>query len=92
MAKKWLPVTHRHSCAIYWHQNTSGEQQGVIGGEIMVSSIIRATPQQCLDALLSSSCGNSILGPATAVEVLQQAADGSGKVGGLLWCLWEPAS
>jgi hypothetical protein len=77
MAKKWLPVTHRHGCAIYWHQNTSGEQQDVIGGELMVSAIIRGTAYQCLAALTGSQQGNSILGPATAVDVLQQSADGS---------------
>lgn len=96
MAKKWLPVTHRHGCAIYWHQNVltaaAGEEEGQqqdqrIGGELMVSCIIKGTPQQCLDALLSSRCGNSILGPATAVEGLQESADGTVKVG----VSWTPA-
>jgi len=73
MAKKWLPVTHRHGCAIYWHQNVTADEQGNIGGELMVSAIIKGTPQQCLDALTGSRCGNSILGPVTAVEVLQQS-------------------
>lgn len=84
MAKKWLPVSHRHGCAIYAHQNLSPEQQGVVGGELMVSAIIKGTPQQCLAALTNSSssstCGNSILGPTTAVEVLSQSADGSSEV------------
>jgi hypothetical protein len=47
----------------------------------MVSAIIKGTPQQCLAALnSSSSSSNSILGPATAVEVLAQSADGSSTV------------
>lgn len=81
MAKKWLPVSHRHGCAIYRHKNVSAEQQGVVGGEVMVSAIIRGPPEQCLAALTSSRCCNSILGPATAVEELQQSADGASKVG-----------
>jgi hypothetical protein len=81
MAKTWLPVSHRHGCAIYRHDNISAEQQQTVGGELMVSAIIKGSPQQCLAALTSSICGNSILGPAAAVEVLQQSADGSSKVG-----------
>lgn len=80
MAKKWLPVTHRRGCAIYWHQNTSDEQTDIIGGEMMVSAIIKGTPEQCLEALTNSRCNNSILGPATCVEVLQQSADCSKQV------------
>lgn len=80
MAKKWLPVSHRHGCAIYRHENISTEQQGLVGGELMVSAIIKGSPEQCLAALTDSNSSNSILGPATAVEVLQQAADGSSKV------------
>jgi hypothetical protein len=80
MAKKWLPVSHRHGCAIYRHDNISAEQQ-TVGGELMVSAMIKGSPQQCLAALTSSMCGNSILGPAAAVDVRQQTADGSSKVG-----------
>jgi hypothetical protein len=85
MAKKWLPVSHRHGCAIYRHKNVSAEQQGVIGGELMVSAIIKGTPEQCLAALTRSNCGNSILGPATAVEELQHLPDGGSKVR-IAWC------
>ena len=80
MAKKWLPVTHRHGCAIYWHQNISAQQQGVVGGELMVSCIVKGTPQQCLDALTHSRTGNSILGPSTAVQVLQEPSEQDSKV------------
>lgn len=81
MAKKWLPVSHQQSgCAIYRHKNVSAEQQGIIGGELMVSAIVKGTPEQCLAALTHSRCGNSILGPATAVEELQQSPDGGSKV------------
>ncbi|WIA14448.1 hypothetical protein OEZ85_002973 [Tetradesmus obliquus] len=74
MSKRWVPYKHSSGMAIYLHQNiTQGDD--FVGGEFMVSSTVRGSPQQCLAALTHSSSSTSILGPAAAVQVLSRNGD-----------------
>lgn len=74
MSKRWVPYKHSSGMAIYLHQNiTQGHE--FVGGEFMVSSTVRGSPQQCLAALTHSSSSTSILGPAAAVQVLSRNGD-----------------
>lgn len=50
MSKKWIPYKHANGIAIYLHQNVT-EGHEFIGGEYMVSSIVKGSPEQCLAAL-----------------------------------------
>jgi hypothetical protein len=77
MSKRWIPYKHSNGIAIYYHQNIT-EGADFVGGEYMVSSIVRGTPEQCLAALTHRSSTTTILGPATAVEVLSR--DGNAQV------------
>jgi hypothetical protein len=74
MSKRWIPYKHSNGIAIYYHENIT-EGHEFVGGEYMVSSIVRGTPEQCLAALTHSSSTTTILGPATAVEVLSRQGD-----------------
>jgi hypothetical protein len=74
MSKRWIPYKHSNGIAIYYHQNIT-EGHEFVGGEYMVSSIVRGTPEQCLAALTHRSSTTTILGPATAVEVLSREGD-----------------
>jgi hypothetical protein len=74
MSKRWLPYKHSNGMAIYYHQNIT-EGHDFVGGEFMVSSIVRGTPQQCLAALTHSCSSTTILGPAAAVDVLSRDGD-----------------
>lgn len=89
MSKRWIPYKHSNGIAIYYHENVT-EGHDYIGGEYMVSSIVRGTPEQCLAALTHRSSTTTILGPAAAVDVLSR--DGDSQVSGafahcvLLFC------
>lgn len=50
MSKKWIPFTHMNGLAIYYHQNVV-DSHDFVGGEYMVSSIVKGSPEQCLAAL-----------------------------------------
>ena len=88
VTQAWVRLTHAH-------QNLSAEQQGVVGGELMVSAIIKGTPQQCLGSLTNSSssstCGNSILGPGTAGGGCHSQQTAAARCACLLWlCVHSP--
>lgn len=78
MAKRWVPYKHSNGVAIYYHQNVT-DVEGV-GGEYMVSSIVRGTPEQCLAALTHRSSTTTILGPASHVEVLSSDEESQVKL------------
>ncbi|KAF6261931.1 hypothetical protein COO60DRAFT_1699518 [Scenedesmus sp. NREL 46B-D3] len=77
MSKRWIPYKHSNGIAVYYHQNVSGGHE-FVGGELMVSSTVRGTPQQCLAALTHRSSMTTILGPAAAADVL--SSDGNAQV------------
>lgn len=74
MSKRWIPYKHSSGIAVYYHQNVT-DSDDHIGGEYMMSSIVKGTPAQCLAALTHSSSASTILGPATAVDVLRTDGD-----------------
>ncbi|GIL85950.1 hypothetical protein Vretifemale_14471 [Volvox reticuliferus] len=63
--------------AIYHHPQNAGDAEAGVGGEFMVSTVVRGNPRRCLTALTSNCGTTSILGPAIVQEVLQrrQAVD-----------------
>lgn len=79
MSKRWIPHKHIGGIAVYCHQKVT-DSDDHIGGEYMMSSIVKGTPEQCLAALTHSSSSATILGPATAVDVLR--TDGNTQVSG----------
>lgn len=73
MSKKWVPYQHTHQgVAVYLHINVC-DGFDYLGGEFMVSSIMKATPEQCLSALTTNNSNTvGILGPATQFTLLQR--------------------
>ncbi|GLC71676.1 hypothetical protein PLESTF_001148300 [Pleodorina starrii] len=75
--QRWVPYKQVNGVAIYHRPQTAGDAEAGVGGEFMVSTVVRGSPRRCLTAL-TSHCGNTtILGPALVQEVLQrrQAVD-----------------
>jgi hypothetical protein len=86
MSKRWIPYKHSNGIAIYYHQNVT-EGHEFVGGEYMVSSIVRGTPEQCVAALTHSSSTTTILGPATAVEALRREGNTQVRLAGIARCI-----
>ncbi|KAG2452092.1 hypothetical protein HYH02_003127 [Chlamydomonas schloesseri] len=69
--QRWVPYKQVNGVAIYHRRQTAGDTEAGMGGEFMVSTVVRGSPRRCLEAL-TSKCGNTtILGPAILQEVLQ---------------------
>lgn len=87
MSRRWVPAPGVRGLppgvAALAHVNVSASAP-YLGGELMVSSLVAASPQACLAALLpapaagsnSSSCSSSFLGPAAAVTLLEEPRPG----------------
>ncbi|GFR41631.1 hypothetical protein Agub_g2358 [Astrephomene gubernaculifera] len=70
--QRWVPYKQVNGVAIYHRPQTAGDAEAGVGGEFMVSTVVRGSPRRCLGAL-TSNCGNTtILGPALRSEVLQK--------------------
>ncbi|KAG2483121.1 hypothetical protein HYH03_018011 [Edaphochlamys debaryana] len=70
--QRWVPYKQVNGVAIYHRRQTDGDAEAGVGGEFMVSTVVRGSPRRCL-AALTSRCGNTtILGPALRQEVLQR--------------------
>ncbi|GIM04429.1 hypothetical protein Vretimale_9010 [Volvox reticuliferus] len=75
--QRWVPYKQVNGVAIYHHPQNAGDAEAGVGGEFMVSTVVRGNPRRCLTALTSNCGTTSILGPAIVQEVLQrrQAVD-----------------
>uniref|UniRef100_A0A7R9VPK8 PH domain-containing protein n=1 Tax=Chlamydomonas euryale TaxID=1486919 RepID=A0A7R9VPK8_9CHLO len=78
VTERWVPYRQMQGVAIYRLdgnsikvENKAEAKLGNLGGEYMVSSIVRGPPQQVCDALMTGSSHTTILGPASSVEVLE---------------------
>lgn len=69
MSQRWIPYKQTNGVAIYYHQQND-DSTGV-GGEYMVSAVVRGRPNDVLDVLMHGSANTTILGPARKVEVLE---------------------
>jgi hypothetical protein len=83
--ERWVPYRHTNGVAIY-HQRQSkcsglwGDEEGGdtaaglgVGSEYMASSIVRGSPDECLAVLMDMASNTTILGPASAIELLEDA-------------------
>jgi hypothetical protein len=80
--ERWVPYRHTNGVAIY-HQRQSkqcsglwGEEEGSnasAGSEYMASSIVRGSPDECLAVLMDLASNTTILGPASTIELLEDA-------------------
>lgn len=83
--ERWVPYRHTNGVAIY-HQRQSkcsglwGDEEGGdaaaglgVGSEYMASSIVRGSPDECLAVLMDLASNTTILGPASAIELLEDA-------------------
>lgn len=82
---RWVPYKHSNGLAIYYHESP-GEEDAMVGGEYMVSAIVRGSPQECLAILMNPLSNTTLLGPASKVEVLSMESES--QVGGWLACCW----
>ncbi|GLI71097.1 hypothetical protein VaNZ11_016166 [Volvox africanus] len=75
--QRWVPYKQVNGVAIYHHPQNAGDAEAGVGGEFMVSTVVRGSPRRCLNALTSNCGTTTILGPAIVQEVLQrrQAVD-----------------
>lgn len=73
MAKRWIPFKHSNGVAIYYHQSLTDEAG--VGGEYMVSSVVRGSPEACRVALTSPNTPSTILGPASHVSLVARDKD-----------------
>mmetsp|Transcript_6312 Transcript_6312/g.13904 ORF Transcript_6312/g.13904 Transcript_6312/m.13904 type:complete len:915 (+) Transcript_6312:68-2812(+) len=69
LGERWVPYKQTNGVAIY-HQDDPESCFG-LGGEYLVSSVVRGSPQDVLDVLMHTSSHTTILGPATKSEVLE---------------------
>lgn len=75
-SERWVPYRHTNGVAIYYHSsNGRARSDGQRGEEYMASTIIKGTPQECLDVLINSGSHTTILGPASHITVLEQESD-----------------
>ncbi len=75
-SERWVPYRHTNGVAIYYHSsNGRARSDGQRGEEYMASTIIKGTPQECLDVLINSGSHTTILGPASHIRVLEQESD-----------------
>eukprot|EP00878_Enallax_costatus_P013055 GHUV01013640.1.p1 GENE.GHUV01013640.1~~GHUV01013640.1.p1 ORF type:complete len:417 (+),score=99.54 GHUV01013640.1:178-1428(+) len=78
--QRWVPYRHTNGVAIYHHKESkclvvggSGETAEEPGSEYMASSIVRGSPDECLAVLMDMSSNTTILGPASKIELLEEA-------------------
>lgn len=75
-SERWVPYRHTNGVAIYYHSsNGRARSDGQRGEEYMASTIIRGTPQECLDVLINPRSHTTILGPASHIRVLEKEPD-----------------
>ena len=72
--QRWVPYRHTNGVAIY-HHNEGGSSSTGPGGEYMASSIVRGSPDECLSVLMDLSSHTTILGPASRIELLEDAEE-----------------
>ena len=78
----WLPQIN--GVAIYHHHVAASDSEESIGGEYMVSTVVRGSPLACLQVLRCRNSNTTLLGPAVRRQVLQRPGrDGQKEVGAL---------
>ncbi|MEW5301210.1 MAG: hypothetical protein WDW36_004084 [Sanguina aurantia] len=77
-SQRWVPWKQTNGVAVYHHEQADDEQG--LGGEYMVSAVVRGRPNEVLKVLMCNQANTTLLGPAKSLEVLQENnEDGSGK-------------
>eukprot|EP00882_Tetradesmus_deserticola_P014642 GHRQ01015578.1.p2 GENE.GHRQ01015578.1~~GHRQ01015578.1.p2 ORF type:complete len:156 (-),score=63.73 GHRQ01015578.1:692-1159(-) len=83
--ERWVPYRHTNGVAIYHQRQTKcsglwGDDEGPdaaaglgVGSEYMASSIVRGSPDECLAVLMDMASNTTILGPASTIELLEDA-------------------
>ena len=86
--QRWVPYRHTNGVAIYHHKESKclvvgggGETAAEPGSEYMASSIVRGSPDECLAVLMDMSSNTTILGPASKIELLEEADERQVRLG-----------
>uniref|UniRef100_A0A7S0YB00 Uncharacterized protein n=1 Tax=Polytomella parva TaxID=51329 RepID=A0A7S0YB00_9CHLO len=75
--QRWIPFKQVNGVAIYrhrWSPQGGGDSKALgLGGEYMVSAVVRGSPRECIKVLVGcrSSTTSTYLGPVMKVEVLE---------------------